>query len=142
MSLTKMLTRNAVAARPQDSLAEVARLMQAENVGAVVITEKTRPVGIVTDRDLAFAVCTGGCNPRDEVQSVMTCPVETISGDEGVYNATQKMMELAVRRLPVVNYMGNLIGLVSLDDLLLLLSRELHQLAEGIQAETKAVTIA
>lgn len=80
--------------------------MQAENVGAVVITEKTRPVGIVTDRDLAFAVCTGGCNPRDEVQSVMTCPVETICGDEGVYNATQKMMELAVRRLPVVNYMG------------------------------------
>lgn len=142
MSLTKMLTRNAVAARPQDSLAEVARLMQAENVGAVVITEKTRPVGIVTDRDLAFAVCTGGCNPQDEIQSVMTCPVETIYGDEGVYNATQKMMELAVRRLPVVNYMGNLIGLVSLDDLLLLLSRELHQLAEGIQAETKAAPIA
>ena len=52
------------------------------------------------------------------------------------------MMELAVRRLPVVNYMGALIGLVSLDDLLLLLSRELHQLAEGIQAETKAAPIA
>ena len=68
----------------------------------------------------------------------MTCPVETISGDEGVYNATQRMMDLAVGRLPVVNHMGMLLGLVSLDDLLLLLSRELHQMAEGIQAETKA----
>jgi CBS-domain-containing membrane protein len=67
----------------------------------------------------------------------MTCPVETISGDEGIFNATQRMMELAVRRLPVVNNMGTLIGLVSLDDLLLLLSRELQHVAEGIQAETK-----
>jgi CBS domain-containing protein len=142
MSLAKMLTRKAVSAQTQDSLADVARLMKTENVGAVVITEKTRPVGIVTDRDLAFAVCTGGCSPEDEIQSVMTCPVETIQGDEGVYNATQKMMDLAVRRLPVVNYMGALIGLVSLDDLLLLLSRELHQLAEGIHAETQGAPIA
>ena len=72
MSLSKMLTRKPVSARPQDSVAEVAALMKTENVGAVVITEKTRPVGIVTDRDLAFAVCTGGCNPQDEIQSVMT----------------------------------------------------------------------
>lgn len=142
MSLAKMLTRPAVSAQPQDSLADVARLMKTENVGAVVITERTRPVGIVTDRDLAFAVCTGGNGPQDQVQSVMTCPVETISGDEGVYNATQRMMELGVRRLPVVNFMGALIGLISLDDLLLLLTRELHHMAEGIQAETKAAPVA
>jgi CBS domain-containing protein len=142
MSLTKLLVRKAITASPQDSLADVARLMKDENVGAVVITERVRPVGIVTDRDLALAVCSEGGNPLDEVQSVMTCPVETICGDEGIYSATQKMMDLAVRRLPVVNYMGALIGLVSLDDLLLLLSRELHQLAEGIQAETKAARVA
>jgi signal-transduction protein with cAMP-binding, CBS, and nucleotidyltransferase domain len=142
MSLSKMLTRKAISVQPHDSLAEAARLMESENVGAIVVTERNRPVGIVTDRDLAFAVCTGGRSTVDEVQTVMTCPVETISGDEGVYNATQRMMELAVRRLPVVNYMGTLIGLVSLDDLLLLLSRELHQLAGGIQRETKAAPVA
>lgn len=141
MSLSKMLTRKAISVQPHDSLADAARLMESENVGAIVVTERNRPVGIVTDRDLAFALCTGDHSPHDEVQTVMTCPVETISGDEGVYNATQKMMELAVRRLPVVNYMGTLIGLVTLDDLLLLLSRELHQLAGGIQAETKAAPV-
>lgn len=87
MSLTKLLTRAAISANPQDSLAEVAHLMKTENVGAVVITERNRPVGIVTDRDLALAVCTGGSSPDDEIQGVMTCPVETISGDEGVYSA-------------------------------------------------------
>ena len=55
MSLSKMLTRKPVSARTNDSLAEVARLMQSENAGAVVIKEKSRPVGIVTDRDLALA---------------------------------------------------------------------------------------
>ncbi len=45
-------------------------------------------------------------------------------------------MELAVRRLPIVDEVGRLVGLVSLDDLLLLLSRELHNMAEGIRAET------
>jgi signal-transduction protein with cAMP-binding, CBS, and nucleotidyltransferase domain len=65
----------------------------------------------------------------------MTCPVSAIRQDEGVYNATQQMMELAVRRLPVVDEQGQLVGLVSLDDLLLLLGRELHNIAEGIRAE-------
>jgi CBS domain-containing protein len=68
----------------------------------------------------------------------MTCPVDTIRDDEGVYNATQKMMELAVRRLPVVDDIGRLVGIVSLDDLLALLSRELRNIAEGVRAEVAA----
>jgi len=139
------MTENLVFCTPEDTVSKVAQLMKTEDIGPVLIVDHERSkklVGIVTDRDLAFAVCTGGRSPVDEVQTVMTCPVETISGDEGVYNATQKMMELAVRRLPVVNYIGTLIGLVSIDDLLLLLSRELHQLAGGIQRETKAAPVA
>jgi signal-transduction protein with cAMP-binding, CBS, and nucleotidyltransferase domain len=100
-------------------------------VGAVVVTESDRPVGIITDRDLALAACVRGTSPDERVQSVMTCPVSTISKDEGVYSATQQMMEQAVRRLPVVDQSGSLVGLVSLDDLLLLLSRELQNMAEG-----------
>jgi signal-transduction protein with cAMP-binding, CBS, and nucleotidyltransferase domain len=65
----------------------------------------------------------------------MTCPVETLSSNDGVYDATRRMMELQVRRLPVVNPHGDLIGLISLDDLLLLLARELGNITEGIQAE-------
>lgn len=136
MSLSSLLNRRIVTASPKDSLAKVGNLMEQRNVGAVVITEVDRPVGIVTDRDLALAVCVHGASPNEHVQSVMTCPVSTIGKDEGVYTATQRMMELTVRRLPVVDESGGLVGLVSLDDLLLLLSRELQNMAEGIKVES------
>jgi CBS domain-containing protein len=120
---------------PNESLAKAARLMQQENVGAVVVVEMERPVGILTDRDLALAICLHGAWPQDPIQSRMQCPVETIRSDDGVYQATQRMMELAVRRLPVVNQVGRLVGIVCLDDLLGLLSRELRNVAEGVRAE-------
>jgi len=135
MSLTTLLNRRVVTAAPKDTLAKVGNLMEKENVGAIVVTEGDRPVGIVTDRDLALAVCVRGTSPQERVQSIMTCPVSTINKDEGVYNATQQLMEHAVRRLPVVDGNGSLVGLVSLDDLLLLLSRELQNMAEGIKVE-------
>jgi len=135
MSISELVTRKLVTAAPKDSLAKVAKLMEQQNVGAVVVTEENRPIGIVTDRDLAFAVCVRGTSSQERVQNVMTCPVSTINKDEGVYNATQQLMEQAVRRLPVVDDSGDAIGLVSLDDLLLLLSRELQNMAEGIKDE-------
>ena len=135
MSISELVTRKLVTAAPQDSLAKVAKLMEQENVGAVVVTQENRPIGIVTDRDLAVAVCVRGTSPKEHVQNVITCPVSTISQDEGVYDATQQLMEQAVRRLPVVDVNGDAIGIVSLDDLLLLLSRELQNMAEGIKVE-------
>jgi signal-transduction protein with cAMP-binding, CBS, and nucleotidyltransferase domain len=136
MKLGTMFVREVVTAGPKEPLTEVAKLMEEHNVGTVVVAEQDRPVGIVTDRDLALAVCARGVSPHEHVQKVMTCPVSTMRHDEGVYKATQHMMELGVRRLPVVDEVGRLVGLVSLDDLLLLLSRELHNMAEGIRAET------
>jgi CBS domain-containing protein len=139
MSISQLLTRKPVTARLNDTLALVARTMKKENVGAVVIAQDDRPVGLVTDRDLALAVCSGECTPNDPVRNVMTCPVETIADDNGIYRAAQRMMELAVRRLPVVDKKGALVGLISLDDLLQLISHELQYMAEGVRAETALV---
>jgi len=135
MSLGTLLTRKAITAGPKEPLSKAARLMEQENVGAIVVVEHDRPVGILTDRDLALALCLHGAVPHDAIQTRMTSPVETIRIDEGVYNATQKMMELAVRRLAVVNHVGSLVGIVTLDDVLSLLSRELRNVAEGVRAE-------
>jgi CBS domain-containing protein len=135
MSLSAFLGRKVVTVHPKDSLASAAKLMDKENVGAIVIVEKDRPVGIVTDRDLALATCVHGVFPDAHVQTVMTCPVSTIREDEGVFTATRQMMDLAVRRLPVVDKFEHLVGLISLDDLLLLFSRELQNVAEGVREE-------
>jgi CBS domain-containing protein len=139
MSLGALLARKPITIEPGESLAKAARLMEQEGVGAIVVVELDRPVGIITDRDLALAVCLHGARPGDPVQSRMMCPVETICDDKGVYSATQKMKELAVRRLPVVDDTGRLVGLVSLDDVLSLLSRELRNVAEGVRAEVATV---
>ena len=65
----------------------------------------------------------------------MTCPVMTVGQDEGIFDVTRRMMENAVRRVPVVDDKGGRVGLVALDDLLVLVSRELDSLAKGVKAE-------
>jgi CBS domain-containing protein len=138
MRLGAFFSKEVVAASPKDSLAAVAKMMEKHNVGTVVVAEEQRPVGIVTDRDVALAVCSRRVSPDECVQKIMTCPVSTMKQNEGIYKATQRMMELAVRRLPVVDDLGRLVGLVSLDDLLVLLSRELNNMALGICKEATA----
>ena len=135
MSIGKMVTRKPITADPGDSLTKVATLMEQENVGAVVVTERRKPVGIVTDRDLALATCVRGLTPNNAIVTVMTHPVATIREGEGVLDVTEQMMEHSVRRLPIVDEHDELVGLVSADDLVPLLSRELHNIVEGIQAE-------
>jgi CBS domain-containing protein len=135
MSIGRMITRKPVTIAPDASLADAAKLMEQENIGAIVVTEKGKPTGIVTDRDLALATCVRGVSRGDAVVAVMNHPVSTIREDEGVLDATKQMMEQSVRRLPIVDDHERLVGLVSVDDIVPLLSRELHHIAEGIQAE-------
>lgn len=120
---------------PGESLSSVARAMDQHNVGAVVIVENRKPVGIVTDRDLALHLGARGLLSQTPVVKMMTTPVKTASRDDGVFDATQAMMAFGVRRLPVVDDDGYLIGLVTLDDLLRVLSGELSTLIQGIKSE-------
>jgi CBS domain-containing protein len=137
MKLNDIFTRNVVTAGPKDTLAAVATQMQEHNVGTVVIVDNRRPVGIVTDRDLALALGAQGISPQAQVQKVMTHHVLAIPEDTGIYAATKYMREREVRRLPIVDREDRLVGIVSLDDLLRFLARELYNLAEGIKHETE-----
>lgn len=135
MKLNDVFTRSVVTAGPAETLAAVACKMQEHNVGTVVVVEDRRPVGIVTDRDLALALGARGVSPQAPVQKVMTHHVLAIPEDTGVYTATRFMKERAVRRLPIVDREDRLVGMVTLDDLLCFLGQELGNLAEGIKHE-------
>ena len=100
-----------------------------------VIAEDRRPVAIVTDRDLALALGAQGVSPQGHVQKVMTRHVLAIPEDMGINTATTFMREREVRRLPIVDREDRLVGIVTLDDLLRFLGRELYNLAEGIKHE-------
>lgn len=139
MKLNSLFTNEVVTARPSDSLAAIARMMEEHQVGMIVLTEGQRPVGIVTDRDVALALGTRRHGPDALVQDIMTWPVTTLDENDGVFKATQLMRENAIRRLVVVDSAGHMVGIVSLDDLLILLSRELFNLAQGVQPGVMAV---
>jgi CBS domain-containing protein len=137
MKLNDLFTRDVVTAGPDEALAGVARRMQDHNVGTVVIVEDARPVGIITDRDLALALGARGLSPQAPAREVMTRHVLAVPEDTGVFTATRFIQESNVRRLPVVDREDRLVGLVSLDDLLRWLARELSNLAEGIGPEVQ-----
>jgi CBS domain-containing protein len=135
MRLCDLFTKIVVTGRPDESLASIAHLMQEHNIGAVVIVEDQRPVGIITDRDLAMAVGAQGIPLQTQVQNVMTRHVIAIPEDAGVFTATKYMRESQVRRLPIVDRQDRLVGIVTLDDLLRCIGRELYNLVEGIKGE-------
>jgi CBS domain-containing protein len=137
MKLNDLFTRNVVTAGPDEALAEIARRMQDQNVGTVVVVEDRRPVGIITDRDLALALGARGLSPQAPVREVMTRHVLAVPEDTGIFTATRFIQERKVRRLPIVDGEDRLVGVVSLDDLLRWLARELSNLAEGIGPEVQ-----
>jgi signal-transduction protein with cAMP-binding, CBS, and nucleotidyltransferase domain len=133
--MVEKFVKPVVTAGPQETLAAVGRLMEQHNVGAVVLAEDHRPVGIVTDRDLALHVAARGVPLQTPVARVMSSPVQTVGRDDGVFYTTHSMMESRVRRLPVVDDDGRPVGIVTLDDLLRVLGRELSNLVDGIRSE-------
>lgn len=135
MKLNDIFTRSVVTASPKDTIATVALKMQEHNVGTVVIVESRRPVGIVTDRDLALALGARGVSPQMPVREVMTEHVLSIPEDASIYTATKFMREREIRRLPIVDQEDHVVGIVTMDDLLRCLGRELYNLAEGIEHE-------
>ncbi len=135
MKTIERFVRKVLTTRPPEPVAAVARSMQQHNVGALVVLENDKPVGMVTDRDIAVRVVAAGRSPQSPVGSIMSTPIRTVYQDDGVLDTTEAMMEAKVRRLPVIDDDGRLVGIVALDDLLRVLSRELSNVIEGIRPE-------
>lgn len=127
--------KTVVTARPYDDLRRVACLMEEHNVGSVVVVEKNRAVGIVTDRDVALEVGARGTALHAPLSQVMTAPVETVSWTANLVEVTESMRDLKVRRLVVVDDLGQVTGIVSLDDLLEVLAGAMSNLVQGIGPE-------
>jgi CBS domain-containing protein len=142
MRLDSAFPKRVVTAEPDCHLTQIAELMEEHAVGTVVIVEADRPVGIVTDRDLALELGSGRVTRSEAVRAIMTHPVATIGCHEGILAATRRLHDNAVRRLPIVDDAGRLVGLVGTDDLFILLGRELGNLAGGVRQEVAAAKFA
>ena len=130
-------TRHAPIQLPADAtLEEVAQVMDREAIGAIVITERGsgRPVGIVTDRDLVVRALARGFPADARVDAVMSMGVVCIDADADIHEAVRLFATHPVRRLPVV-VGAELVGMLTVDDLLVDLSGDLANVIRGLTAQ-------
>jgi CBS domain-containing protein len=136
MPLERFCRKSVVTCPPGEVVSKTAEKMKMGHVGAVVVVDaKHAPIGILTDRDVACGVVAAHLNPDSTpVSEVMSGPVETLPMTASLDVALFAMREHGVRRLPIVDDEGAVRGLVSLDDLLVLLSAELNQTAKAVRS--------
>jgi len=121
MKAKNVMTREVAVCRPEDAMATAARIMWERDCGIVPIAEDGgRLVGVVTDRDLCMAAYTRN-EPlsRMPVRDAMAREVFTCGEDDALETVHAAMREHQVRRLPVVDGEGRIVGMVSLNDLVL-----------------------
>lgn len=137
MSVGRICTRTVDVAAPDESAQVAAERMKARNVGTLVVLDQNQiPIGIVTDRDLAMGVVAKGFDPNmTELEVVMSKLPETVSESTPIESAIAIMRRGGHRRLPVVDDDGKLLGLITLDDILDLLSEEFEEIGELVRKE-------
>jgi CBS domain-containing protein len=126
--------------RPDESVAAAAERMRQRTVGSlIVVNESKRPIGILTDRDLVIrAMADAKDVDLTPVIDVMTPDIVVATADTSLTAALRLMREGPFRRLPVVDQQGVLIGLVTLDDILMRLAHVFDEIGGLIQQETPA----
>ena len=137
MTIGEICSREVVFVARSESCAQAARLMRENHVGSLVVVAKVgtplMPIGMITDRDLAVGVMALGLDPEKTlVEAVMRPRIALMRENEGLGRAIALMRAEGVRRLPVVDADGNLVGVLAADDLIELFADELSGLAAMI----------
>jgi len=140
MTIGKVCNREVVFIHAQASIPVAARLMREYHVGdLVVIKEKTGkrvPIGIITDRDIVLEVIAEGVDMDDvNVGDIMSNNLVTARESDGLLETIKVMRAKGIRRLPVVNDDNELVGILSVDDLIDLFSEQIVDLARLIARE-------
>lgn len=140
MTVAEISTPNPVWTGPQLTIVEAAKLMRAEHVGSLVIahtvSDRPKPTGIVTDRDIVVSVVAAGIDPGVFTLGDVAMPVlTTVRETADLFEAMRLMRAKGVRRLPVVDTDGFLTGIVTLDDIIATVADELKDAATVIDRE-------
>lgn len=122
---------------PETTVREAAQLMRKHHVGTLIIADKNKetvkPLGIVTDRDLVLGVMAPGLKAEAIlVSGIMNEKLYTIPEEESVIDTIRMMRSHGIRRIPVVDRQGTLQGIVSLDDLVMLIAEQMSELSQAI----------
>lgn len=133
MNIGELCNRETAIVGQDENIVEVAKLMRHYHVGDLIVVIKRKngntPVGIVTDRDIIMKVVANEANPKIvKIAEVMSKELVTGTEEESIYEIIKRMRMHGVRRLPVIDKEGYLVGILSVDDILEFLSEEVDAL--------------
>jgi CBS domain-containing protein len=134
MKVTDALRKAPVTAAPDETILDAAVRMDDAAVGAIVVVDGDRPVGIVTDRDLVVRALARRSPLDARLDSVMSTELVTIDGDADLHDAVAMFETRAIRRLPVVTG-GRMVGMLTVDDLLVDLVSDVARVVRPITGQ-------
>jgi len=142
MAIGEICSREVLFARRDTTVKAAAALMRESHMGSIIVVDepngKRIPAGILTDRDIVVAVVALGLDPNAiQVGDVMSQELLAVREDAGIAETVELMRMKGVRRLPVTDDAGALVGIVAADDILTLLAEEMSALATMISREHK-----
>ncbi len=138
MAVIDIARTNVVTVGPEESVDDVIRRMHGEAVGSVVVVDDHEPLGLVSDRDLAMAVLDETFDVEEtSIGEIVGTETVTIDAEAGVYELVELLSQKGLRRVPVVQD-GELAGIISLSDVVVLLGMELQHVATAIRSSSPA----
>ena len=140
MPIGEICIREVIICNRTTSALEAARLMRRYHMGDLVIVDdlagKRIPVGLITDRDIVISVIAAQVDPATVTAGdLISRELVLVREDQGVFETIEHMRAHGVRRMPVVDQQGALVGIIAVDDLTELLAEELSQLSKLVSKE-------
>ncbi|ASD28564.1 CBS domain-containing protein [Brevundimonas diminuta] len=117
MKIRDVMSKDVQVARPEDTLQNVAGRMAAGDFGFIPVADGDRLIGALTDRDIVVRAVASGAGPEARVLDVLSRDALVVRADDDLKVALDLMSSRQIRRLPVVDKDGRLVGVVSLGDL-------------------------
>ena len=119
---------------PDQTVLDAIRILAEKDIGALVVVEDDRPIGIFSERDYVRKVFVKGkTSPTTRVREVMSAPVVSVGLNTTVEQCMATMSSRRIRHLPVIDN-GRLVGMLSITDLVNNIIREQHQLIEQLES--------
>ena len=142
--VNNIMSKNVLTVDKSASLQDAALNMRKSNVGCVIVTENTKPIGIVTERDFVTKVAADGKPLFTEIYEVMSSPLITISPEETVWEAAEMMKEKRIHKLAVKEN-EQIIGIVTATDIVRISSlgsdSQMHKICDDILLRMKNETL-
>lgn len=116
--ISEIMTRDVQVVRPDDSVQQAAQCMKDLDIGALPVCDGRKLLGMITDRDIAIRASAAGMVPSaTRVSTIMSRDLRWCTEDQSTREVLEGMGDNQVRRLPVINALKELVGIVSLGDL-------------------------